>query len=140
MSLPGSRLSSASTSRLFEPSKISVLTSPKFSAGADAAVGCSGTGTAVDDPRPAFVDVPEPVATAGAPRDGVAGAGVDDDDGAGFAAADVAAGCDPVGALVAALLGFTGLAGTAAGLAKILFAVFLVLFLVSLVFGRRRVP
>jgi len=43
-------------------------------------------------------------------------------------------------ALVAAVLGFGGIAGTAAGLAKILFAVFLVLFIVSLLFGRRRVP
>jgi uncharacterized membrane protein YtjA (UPF0391 family) len=42
-------------------------------------------------------------------------------------------------ALIAALLGFTGIAGTAAGLAKILFAVFLVLFIVSLFFGRRSV-
>jgi len=37
--------------------------------------------------------------------------------------------------LVAALLGFGGIAGTAAGLAKICFFVFLVIFLVSLVFG-----
>jgi uncharacterized membrane protein YtjA (UPF0391 family) len=45
-------------------------------------------------------------------------------------------------ALVAAALGFGGLAGTAAGIAKILFFVFLVLFLVSLIFGgvRRPVP
>jgi uncharacterized membrane protein YtjA (UPF0391 family) len=42
-------------------------------------------------------------------------------------------------ALVAAVLGFSGIAGTAVGLAKILFAVFLILFLVSLVFGRRRI-
>ena len=35
-------------------------------------------------------------------------------------------------ALIAALLGFSGIAGTAVGLAKILFVVFLVLFLVSL--------
>ena len=40
-------------------------------------------------------------------------------------------------ALIAAALGFTGLAGTAVGLAKILFVVFLVLFVVSLIFGRR---
>jgi uncharacterized membrane protein YtjA (UPF0391 family) len=39
-------------------------------------------------------------------------------------------------ALVAAFLGFSTIAGTAAGIAKILFGVFLVLFLVSLVFGR----
>ena len=40
-------------------------------------------------------------------------------------------------ALVAALLGFSSVAGAAAGIAKILFGVFLVLFLVSLVAGRR---
>lgn len=36
-------------------------------------------------------------------------------------------------ALVAAALGFGGLAGTAVGIAKILFFVFLVLFLVSMI-------
>ena len=41
-------------------------------------------------------------------------------------------------ALIAAALGFTGLAGTAVGIAKILFVVFLVLFLSSLLLGRRR--
>lgn len=40
-------------------------------------------------------------------------------------------------ALAAALLGFSTIAGTAAGIAKMLFGVFLVLFLVSLFFGRR---
>jgi uncharacterized membrane protein YtjA (UPF0391 family) len=40
-------------------------------------------------------------------------------------------------ALVAALLGFSSIAGAAAGIAKILFGVFLVLFLVSLFLGRR---
>jgi uncharacterized membrane protein YtjA (UPF0391 family) len=43
-------------------------------------------------------------------------------------------------ALVAAALGFGGIAGTAAGLAKILFFVFLVLFIVSLFFGGMRRP
>jgi uncharacterized membrane protein YtjA (UPF0391 family) len=43
-------------------------------------------------------------------------------------------------ALIAAVFGFTGLAGTAAGIAKILFFVFLILFVVSLIFGRRRPP
>jgi uncharacterized membrane protein YtjA (UPF0391 family) len=38
----------------------------------------------------------------------------------------------------AAALGFGALAGTAAGIAKILFLVFLVLFVVSLIFGRVR--
>ena len=38
-------------------------------------------------------------------------------------------------ALVAALFGFGGLASTAAGIAKTLFYVFLIVFLVSLVFG-----
>jgi uncharacterized membrane protein YtjA (UPF0391 family) len=44
-------------------------------------------------------------------------------------------------ALVAAALGFGGLAGTAVGLAKIVFYIFLVLFVISLVYslitGRR---
>ena len=40
-------------------------------------------------------------------------------------------------ALIAAVLGFGGLAGTAVGIAKILFFVFLVLFVVSLIFGWR---
>lgn len=37
--------------------------------------------------------------------------------------------------LIAALLGFTGIAGTAIGIAKILFYIFLVLFLVALLVG-----
>ena len=37
-------------------------------------------------------------------------------------------------------LGFGGLAGTAAGFAKILFLVFLVMFVLSLIFGRGRTP
>ena len=40
-------------------------------------------------------------------------------------------------ALVAALLGFSGLAGAAVGIAKVLFGIFLVLFLISLFTGRR---
>jgi uncharacterized membrane protein YtjA (UPF0391 family) len=40
-------------------------------------------------------------------------------------------------ALVAALLGFSSIAGAAAGIAKLLFGVFLVLFLISLFVGRR---
>ncbi|HEY3474913.1 MAG TPA: DUF1328 domain-containing protein [Anaerolineales bacterium] len=40
-------------------------------------------------------------------------------------------------AVAAALLGFSTIAGTAAGIAKTLFGVFLVLFLVSIFFGRR---
>ena len=40
-------------------------------------------------------------------------------------------------ALVAALLGFSSIAGAATGIAKILFGVFLVLFVISLFFGRR---
>lgn len=44
-------------------------------------------------------------------------------------------------ALVAAVLGFGGVAAGAAGVAKILFFVFLVLGALSLIFGRgRRVP
>jgi uncharacterized membrane protein YtjA (UPF0391 family) len=42
-------------------------------------------------------------------------------------------------ALVAALLGFSSIAGAAAGIAKLLFGVFLVLFVISLFFGRRAV-
>ena len=38
-------------------------------------------------------------------------------------------------ALVAALFGFGGLAATSAGIAKTLFYIFLIVFLVSLVFG-----
>jgi uncharacterized membrane protein YtjA (UPF0391 family) len=41
-------------------------------------------------------------------------------------------------ALIAAALGFGGLAGTAAGAAKIVFIVGIILFLVSLFMGRRR--
>jgi uncharacterized membrane protein YtjA (UPF0391 family) len=40
-------------------------------------------------------------------------------------------------ALVAAVFGFGGIAGTAAGIAQLLFVVFLVLFIASLIFGRR---
>ena len=40
-------------------------------------------------------------------------------------------------ALIAGLLGFTTIAGTAIGFAKIVFVVFLVLFLLSFVMGRR---
>ncbi len=40
--------------------------------------------------------------------------------------------------LIAAILGFGGLAGTAIGIAKILFFAFLVLFVVSLLVGRGR--
>lgn len=43
-------------------------------------------------------------------------------------------------ALIAALLGFGGIATASAGIAKILFFVFLVLFLVSLVTGLMRRP
>jgi uncharacterized membrane protein YtjA (UPF0391 family) len=42
-------------------------------------------------------------------------------------------------AIVAAIFGFGGIAASAAGIAKILFFVFVVLFLVSLVFGRRSI-
>jgi uncharacterized membrane protein YtjA (UPF0391 family) len=43
-------------------------------------------------------------------------------------------------ALIAAVLGFGVLAGTAMSIAKILFVVFLVLFVLSLVMGRRSPP
>jgi uncharacterized membrane protein YtjA (UPF0391 family) len=41
-------------------------------------------------------------------------------------------------ALVAAVLGFGNLAGGAAWIAQVLFVLFLVLFIVSLLFGARR--
>jgi uncharacterized membrane protein YtjA (UPF0391 family) len=40
-------------------------------------------------------------------------------------------------ALIAAVLGFGGIAGTAVGIAKILFFVFLVIWLVAFLLGRR---
>jgi uncharacterized membrane protein YtjA (UPF0391 family) len=40
-------------------------------------------------------------------------------------------------AIIAAVLGFGGIAGTATGIAKILFVVFLVMFIASFFFGRR---
>ena len=40
-------------------------------------------------------------------------------------------------AIIAALLGFTGIAGTAEGMAQVLFFFFLILFVVFLVMGRR---
>jgi len=40
-------------------------------------------------------------------------------------------------ALAAAVLGFGGIAGAAAGIAKILFFVFIVLFAISFIMGRR---
>ncbi len=43
-------------------------------------------------------------------------------------------------ALVAALLGFGSIAGTAAGIAKILCFVFVALFAISLFIGRRTPP
>ena len=45
-------------------------------------------------------------------------------------------------ALVAAVFGFGGIAAASAGIAKLLFFIFLVLFVISLIFGWRgkRVP
>ena len=43
-------------------------------------------------------------------------------------------------ALIAGVLGFGGLSVQLAGIAQILFVVFLILFLVSLIMGRRRGP
>ncbi len=40
-------------------------------------------------------------------------------------------------ALIAGVLGFGGLAGSAVWIAHLLFGVFLILFLISLIFGRR---
>ena len=42
-------------------------------------------------------------------------------------------------ALIAGLLGFFALAGAAMGIARVLFIIFLILFLVSLIGGRRPV-
>jgi len=42
--------------------------------------------------------------------------------------------------LIAALLGFTSIAGTAIGIAKILFFVFAVLFVITLLFGLMATP
>lgn len=42
--------------------------------------------------------------------------------------------------LIAALLGFTSIAGTAIGIAKILFFVFAVLFLITLLVGLMATP
>jgi uncharacterized membrane protein YtjA (UPF0391 family) len=42
-------------------------------------------------------------------------------------------------AIVAALFGFGGIAASAAGLAKIVFYITIVLFLISLIAGRRRI-
>jgi uncharacterized membrane protein YtjA (UPF0391 family) len=38
-------------------------------------------------------------------------------------------------AIIAAVFGFGAIAGTAAGIAKILFFIFIVLFVISLIFG-----
>jgi uncharacterized membrane protein YtjA (UPF0391 family) len=43
-------------------------------------------------------------------------------------------------AIVAAILGFGGLAGDLAWIAKILLFVFLILFVISLIMGRRATP
>jgi uncharacterized membrane protein YtjA (UPF0391 family) len=43
-------------------------------------------------------------------------------------------------AIIAAVFGFGGISDTAAGIAKILFFVFLILFVISLLFGRRGPP
>lgn len=42
-------------------------------------------------------------------------------------------------ALLSALLGFTGLAGTATAVAKMMFGLFLIIFLVSAFWGRKHV-
>ena len=41
-------------------------------------------------------------------------------------------------AIIAAVLGFGGIAGSAAGIAKILFTGFLILSVISLIFGRKK--
>lgn len=40
-------------------------------------------------------------------------------------------------ALIAGVLGFGGIAGAATGIAKLLFGVFLVIFIISLFFGKK---
>jgi uncharacterized membrane protein YtjA (UPF0391 family) len=40
-------------------------------------------------------------------------------------------------AIIAAILGFTGIAGSAVWIAQILFGLFLILFIIALIFGRR---
>ena len=42
-------------------------------------------------------------------------------------------------AIIAAILGFGGIAGAAVGIAKALFFIFLVVWLIGLVLGRRRI-
>ena len=42
--------------------------------------------------------------------------------------------------IIAAVFGFTGIAVATAGIAKILFFIFLVLFILTLIFGMRRRP
>lgn len=43
-------------------------------------------------------------------------------------------------AIIAAVLGFGGIAGTATEIAKILFGVFIVLFIISLLLGKKTPP
>ncbi len=43
-------------------------------------------------------------------------------------------------ALIAGVLGFGGIMGTSAWIAEVLFFLFLVMFVVSLIFGRTRTP
>lgn len=43
-------------------------------------------------------------------------------------------------AIIAAFFGYSGIAGTATDMAKILFFVFLIIFLVSFILGRRIPP
>jgi uncharacterized membrane protein YtjA (UPF0391 family) len=40
-------------------------------------------------------------------------------------------------AIIAGIFGFTGIAGTSIWIAKVLFFVFIILFVISLLFGRR---
>jgi uncharacterized membrane protein YtjA (UPF0391 family) len=42
-------------------------------------------------------------------------------------------------AIIAAIFGFGGIAATSAGIAKVLFYIFLAIFIISLLLGRRRV-
>ncbi|MGJ8678549.1 MAG: DUF1328 domain-containing protein [Akkermansiaceae bacterium] len=42
-------------------------------------------------------------------------------------------------AIIAAVLGFGGLAGAAAGIAKICFGIFIVIWLLALIFGKKSI-
>src|SRR5262249_50294296 len=79
-----SRLNSASTSRLFDPSNTIALMSPKLSVGADAAAGGAGFADAAEGAVAPFAGSPPPRGVAAAD-------GTSDVEAKGFGAADGAA-------------------------------------------------